>query len=432
MKHTFKILAMLAVLATMITFSACDKDDDGGPTTFTLSSLTSGSADLNAATSAVDVPVDAAIVATFNTDVDASTATESNITLKRGFDEQPADIDVTVSGNTVTITPAADLSGGALYILNIGEVKSTGGLTFTPIERSFTTGGTFVPDDQVAYWDFNNNTDDQAGAFDSDVEVDVTFVEGRNEVAAEAASFNGTTSIVEIPNGDQLLNEEFTISFWINVDTASVKQSGAPKGHFVMGIGAFNGLQFEVNDREDWFKFASRHSTSTDTDVTNDFFFNANGETETATGLDIATTVDADFGRDGIRQRLNNWAHVVFTFSGEDKVRSLYLNGELVMQQDYKLLAGSGDLGVEPFATVTGLTFEPSTAAAGQPDYYDNKWNFGFWTSSTSTFPSWGADCCQYGNPNNNHFKGSLDDVRVFHRAITEEEVELMYESEKP
>ncbi|HYG01847.1 MAG TPA: Ig-like domain-containing protein [Chryseosolibacter sp.] len=431
MKHAIRILAALAVVATVITFNACDDDDDdGGPTTFTLSSLASGDVDLNGATSAVDVSVSEPIVITFNTDVDAATATESNITLKRGFDDQMADVNITTSGNTVTITPAQDLSGGTQYILNIGALESTSGVAFTPIERSFTTGGTFVPDGQVAYYDFNENTDDQVGEFDSDVEIAITYEDGRNEAAGSAASFNGTTSIIEIPDGDELLSDEFTLSFWIDVDTASMKSDGtSTKGHFVMGIGAFNGLQFEVNDREDWFKFAGHQRTEDDT-LSNDFFFNADGTTDAETGLDIATTVDEDFGRTGVRTAMNNWAHVVFVFSGADKVRSIYLNGELVMEQDYKLLAGSGDVGVEPFADVIGLAFTPSVAGPGQADYYDNKWNFGFWTSSTSTFPSWGAGCCQYAGTDNNHFKGLLDDVRFFHRAISEEEVELMYESE--
>lgn len=422
---------MLSIIFSVIAFNGCDDDDDG-PTTFTISTLTAGTADLNGATSATEIPVDAVLTATFNTDVEAATASESNITLKRGFDQSSADIDIAVSGKTVTITPVNDLSSGAEYILAIGAgVESTNNIAFTAAERSFKTAGTFVPDDQVAYYNFNDNTDDQVGSFDSDVETAITYSAGRNAVAGKAAVFNGTTSIVEIPNGDDLLTPEFTISFWMDLDTASVKANGAFKGHFVMGVGAFNGVQFEVNDREEWFKFATKYNSPTGYKG-NDFFFNANGETRTATGLDISTTVDEDYGRTGIRQRINNWVNIIFTQSIATKIRSIYINGELVMQQDFKLLTGSGDAGVEPFGTVTGLALEPSVATAGQPDFYDNKWAFGFWESSASTFPSWGADCCQYGNPNNNHFKGALDDIRFFNRAISEQEIELMYASEKP
>ena len=37
-----------------------------------------------------------------------------------------------------------------------------------------------------------------------------------------------------------------------------------------------------------------------------------------------------------------------------------------------------------------------------------------------------------YTNPDNNHFLGELDDVRIFSAPLTQTEVALMYNSEKP
>ena len=37
-----------------------------------------------------------------------------------------------------------------------------------------------------------------------------------------------------------------------------------------------------------------------------------------------------------------------------------------------------------------------------------------------------------YALPGNNHFKGQLDDIRFWHKALTETEIGLMYNSEKP
>jgi len=432
MKYSIKVLAMLAIMTSFVTFYACDDDDDDDKkdAAITLSSLTAGTIDLNGATSAEDVPVDASFTATFNNDIDATSAATA-FSLTRDFDNDAVDVAAVVTGNIVTVTPVAPLSGGAIYVLGVSGLKDANGQTLAALERNFKTAGVFTPDEQLAYWNFQDNGDDQVGSYDSDIETDITYITGRNATAGKAASFNGTTSIIDIPNGDDLItSDEFSISFWIDIDTASRTSTDGQKGHFIMGVGAYNGLQFEVNGAEEWMKFASRQSSTGD-NLGNDFFFNANGETATATGLDIATTVDADFGKAGFRQRMNGWAQVVFVFSATTKVRSFYINGELVMEQDYKLLAGSGDLGVEPFATVTGLTLEPTTIAAGEPDGYDNHWAFGWWVGKASTqFPSWGATCCQYGGVDNNHFKGALDDVRVWHRAITEEEIELMYDSE--
>jgi hypothetical protein len=40
----------------------------------------------------------------------------------------------------------------------------------------------------------------------------------------------------------------------------------------------------------------------------------------------------------------------------------------------------------------------------------------------------WGG----YDFPDANHFKGQLDDIKIFHKVVTATEVSLMYESEKP
>jgi hypothetical protein len=79
----------------------------------------------------------------------------------------------------------------------------------------------------------------------------------------------------------------------------------------------------------------------------------------------------------------------------------------------------------DPKQTVVGLKYGGS-----EPDVV-NKLAFGFIQSRDGTLWStepWG----NYDLPTANHFKGQLDDVRIFHKAITAEEVSLMYESEKP
>jgi hypothetical protein len=40
----------------------------------------------------------------------------------------------------------------------------------------------------------------------------------------------------------------------------------------------------------------------------------------------------------------------------------------------------------------------------------------------------WGG----YDFPGANHFKGQLDDVRIYHKVLSPVEIQLMYDSEKP
>ena len=84
MKRQPLILSLILVLAVIgLTLNSCKKDNT--PVSLSLSTLVAGSIDLNGATSPTNVPVNAAITATFNTDVDALTATASNIKLKVAF-----------------------------------------------------------------------------------------------------------------------------------------------------------------------------------------------------------------------------------------------------------------------------------------------------------------------------------------------------------
>ena len=60
-----------------------------------------------------------------------------------------------------------------------------------------------------------------------------------------------------------------------------------------------------------------------------------------------------------------------------------------------------------------------------------NELAFGFIQSRAGTLwdgESWGG----YEFPGANHFQGQLDDVRIYHKALTAAEIDLMYKSEKP
>ena len=85
MKNLMKILALL-VLGGLVMLEACSKKHRD-PTPISLVTMVAGSADLNSATPPTGVDPAVPIVATFTTNVQASTATAANITLTRDFDQ---------------------------------------------------------------------------------------------------------------------------------------------------------------------------------------------------------------------------------------------------------------------------------------------------------------------------------------------------------
>lgn len=189
MKKLKWILGGLVTIMSIVTvMQSCSSSEDTGPTSITLTTLTAGSIDLNGVASATNVPVDAPIIATFSTDVDASTATSTNIILTQDYDEQVIDVTITTDGKVVTITPNADLAGGTLYTLNFSAgLKSSNGKALLALERNFSTAGVFTPSGVIAHWTFENNPNDVVGDFDpTNAGTDVTYVDSRSALAGKA------------------------------------------------------------------------------------------------------------------------------------------------------------------------------------------------------------------------------------------------------
>ncbi len=258
-----------------------------------------GTIDLNAATAPTNVPVKPVITATFTTDVDAATATASNITLTEDYDNVSIPLTISASGKVVTITPTPTLANGALYKLAItAGLKATNGELLTAINRSFTTLGSFLPAGLFAYWNFDGNANDQTGVYNAPTAgiTAVTYVAGRNAASGQAAQFNGTTSLIQIPNGNALNNtSDFSLSLWIKEDTT------AKRDQFVMGLAAWYGFQFEINSnvirqrQKGQCKLAAQYSLTGGTSTSQDLWFDG--------GAAVQQRITVD-GRDGPSARI--------------------------------------------------------------------------------------------------------------------------------
>jgi len=411
----YRVILFIAALGIVV--SSCKKDDnnDNGTTSFTMSSLTAGSMDLNGATPPTDVPADATITATFSINVDANTATNENIKLTRDYDDADIALNISVSGNTVTIAPADGLGNGTLYLLKITSgLKSTDGNSIANIDRSFTTEGTFLPTGQIAHWGFEDSPNDDVGSWNpaDDGVVDLTYAASHSAVAGKAAVFNGTSTIVEIPNGDQLMEtSNFTLSFW-------AKAEDAGHNHFIIGLAAFYGFQFELNGSFAEFKMPVSYNIPQP--FGGDMIYNGDGLTKDNGGWKGCTVSKPD---DDLPSTLQNkWFHFTYVYNNESHERRMYLNGDLIKVEDFDLWIDDNG---EPYpeTTIDSLKYNGT-----EPDVYPIL-TFGFVHARIGTLwdsEPWG----NYDSPDANHFKGMLDDVRIFHKALTEQEIGLMYDSE--
>jgi hypothetical protein len=70
----------------------------------------------------------------------------------------------------------------------------------------------------VAYYAFGGGAGDSSGFNNSGTAHTVTFVPDRNNVPGSAASFNGTTSYIQVPNSSSLnFQQAITVNFWMKI-----------------------------------------------------------------------------------------------------------------------------------------------------------------------------------------------------------------------
>ncbi|MGA3013886.1 MAG: Ig-like domain-containing protein [Bacteroidales bacterium] len=421
-KQVLILSSLLLAIVLVVGVTSCKKSSSS-TTTFSLSSLKAGTIDLNGATPPANVPNNAVFTAVFSVAVNPATATTSTISLLEGYDTVNIVITVAVSGGTITITPQQTLANGALYTLKFATgIMSTDGQGIAAFSRSFSTIGTFVPGGVYAYWNFENNTNDQVGTFNSTYS-NITYASSYSTAAGMAGSFDGTTSIVEIPNANKLdSTHSFSIAFWVKaVSAGHVDSLGNSKGQFVLGLSAFYGFEFEIAGDYGSCKLSASYDCSDTNSVSEDLWFPGNGQTGQNGGW-VGWTFCRDLTNSGGVAALlkDQWANVVCTYNAATKIGTMYINGQEEKAQDFNLWpAGSKDL------AVTGLRY-----TGVEPQEYPIL-AFGFIKSRNSTLwqdQTWG----NYADPYANHFQGLLDDVRIWHKSLTPVEIGLMYNSEKP
>jgi len=415
-KWMLSLLLVAGGFATVL--NSCKEDE---PPALALVSITAGGVDLNGATSGTAVPVNASIVATFNVAVDQATASTA-ISLLRNFDAATVATTITVNGAEVTIDPTDDYYGGALYLLNVDKsLTSTDGKPLaTSFERSFSTIGTFEVPGAIAKWTFEDNANDVIGTKDPSASqiVGITYVAGRKADAGKAASFNGTTSIIEISNGDALMNNgNWSLSLWAKTN------STLAKGQFVLGLGAFYGFQMEISGGYNNFKMAASYAHNAPAGAggfNEDLWADGEGKTKDK-GDWQGWTFSKDFGTTTMSPVIKDvWANYVFVYNASAKTGTVYLNGEKIKEQDFDLWPDGTN---QRFTT--GLKWRGT-----MPDV-QNELALGFIQTRAGSMwdaEPWGG----YDQPGANHFHGLMDDLLIYHKVLTAGEVSTLYNSGKP
>ncbi len=410
-KNNLKIksLMLAASFILVITLTSCKEDDPVAD--LILNSLTAGSIDLDGATSADNIPVDATITATFSSNVDESTVTTSTVVLTEG--STTVATTVTTSDAIITIAPTDELKPGTTYGIVIDNtVKSSDGGSFGGIDFAFKTEGkSFVTppqeDNQVAYWNFDGNTNDFTGN-QTTVFEEITYTDDRQGFANGAASFNGDGNIVEIAFNSNLINTNHTLNVWYKVDLADYDGS-----RFMLGMATERGFFNEIGGGLGWFKYATNHTVGNNPSNNGPFGTawtdpNGDGQTNDQVLVDFEGSI-ADLV-DG------KWVMLTMT-TDEAGMKNIYINGTIMMQVD---LNNNVDWPLE------GLALNDTDAAAVGLDS-----NFGIGWACSRTNAATGWSDYETDKNNNRTYKGLLDDLRIFDVALSQSDVSALYNAEK-
>lgn len=426
----FNSLLRLALLsATILVVSSCSEEDS--PDALTIVSIVAEgndvltgnavSVNLNAAAAATGVPVNPTIIITFSKSLDATTVSSSAISID--VDGTAVTTNVSVNDAVVTITLSEELSRGTDYNISLtdGLIASDKGI-FVATSRIFTTGGVapVTPPheaDQVAYWNFDNNADDATGNYSTVNITEIEYISDRHGQAESTASFDGDASIIEIADGDQLMDtDDFTLSFWIKSNSSDKNDNDETRGQFVLGLAGWNGFQFEIFGNYGGLKLAAQYELDDGATAAQDLWWSTNGNLGWQ-GWTYDHDVSASGGLSAIIA--DKWAHVLVTYDATTKVGAIYINGVLRKSQDYNLYGENHAL----YRTV-GMGYAGNESPG-------NRLALGFIQGSENRIitDDWANPV---GFPDNNHFKGEMDDLRIFHAAFTAADVTQLYEDEQP
>ncbi|MEZ4996438.1 MAG: LamG-like jellyroll fold domain-containing protein [Bacteroidales bacterium] len=187
----------------------------------------------------------------------------------------------------------------------------------------------------------------------------------------------------------------FTIAFWVKTNS-----TGKTNGHFVMGLAGWNGIQYEIFGGYDGSKFAIQYQHATGT-AAEDMWFPALADL----GWQGWTYAKSLTAAEMIAKLKDNWYHVVYTYNAPTKVGTLYFDGVKMKSFDFNLWP-DGDAKRGVTGSNMQVMFLTKKVGSGVHPGRNNR------TISD--------DWADYANPANNHFKGQLDDIRIWHKAITE------------
>lgn len=242
----------------------------------------------------------------------------------------------------------------------------------------------------VAYYSFNENVDDQGPSANHCYDMtDSIYVDGIN---GKAKYFNGIDDMLKLSNSLDVSNG-LTFSFWLNSEgVREDNENGVVIGKYDMTTW---GRCMMLNTQQSWTK----NNPSLRLNLYPSPYTADNAD---AVYSDVVSEEDLPGGRDSLdfvsvnpmKLPLNEWVHCVVNVS--DSTMEAWING-----------------------TLTVITKRAHSEYNNGSQYYG---------ADVDTYI---GNCPHAGVGSNNHYRGSIDEMRIYDRPLSVAEVNYLYTNHK-
>ena len=273
------------------------------------------------------------------------------------------------TGTGSYVTNLDNLLSAVKYYIRAYATNSAG--TAYGNEISFTTNDIKVG--MVGYYPFTGNANDNSGNANNGIVTNAVLSQDRFGNLNSAYLFNGTTSNIRVPNSTTLKSSTYqlTISAWVQIN----QFTGNPKAGVIVdksagttGDWGISYYDWDANPSVENLKFGA--------------YVRGNG-TVLVSGLQTKTVPTT-----------GKWIHLLYSFDGNSN-SNLYINGIS------EITIGNGGNPFSLWPNTQDLYIGRSGTANGT-----------FYSITGSNF---------------NYFNGAIDDIRIFNRALNEEEATYLF-----
>lgn len=261
-----------------------------------------------------------------------------------------------------------------------------------PVPGGYVNSNDVAPENLVAHWSFEGNGNEQKSGAAPAAQLNVNYTTG---LKGQAADFDyGYLAYDEIAALNNL--PSYTISAWINVAGNKGQAKEGASSIFTMTRNVPNTTNHEWAGNITFMLETSWYTPGSDTLLVKGL--NVTDVNGGASWQDVRNNPGPNAGAQNF-SGANRWSHVVLTWDGATNLFRVYGNNAKISNPEWEQRSGVGNL----------VFFQPTRPIIG----------------------AWGTNVAGIPEGWQQMFKGKIDELRVYNKALSPQEITALYTLER-